>query len=98
MMEYTLKITVSPTIHEDTYAARIFISADDDTNHVDTEQIWETSLLALTPGETADPRMWALMLIREIRDRLEPDAWNGHIGGKAITMLDLFKPQGHYLM
>lgn len=92
-MEYDLSITIRPTVHEDSYAARIFITGHEDNRNVGCEQIWECSLLALNPGETADPRMWALHLMREVVMRLEPDAWSGHIGSKAKTMLNLFEPK-----
>lgn len=92
-MEYDLSVTVRPTVHEDSYAVRIFVTGHEDHRNVGTEQIWECSLLALDPGETADPRMWALMLLRETVMRLEPDAWGQYIGPKAKTMLSLFEPK-----
>lgn len=96
-MEYTLKVTVSPTSQETTYVARVFVSGHDDERHVGTEQIWETKLLALDPADEADSRMWSLMLLREILLRLEPDAWDGNISGKAKPMSSLFEHQGHFI-
>lgn len=92
-MEYDLSVTIRPTVHQDSYAARIFVTGHEDNRNVGCVQIWECSLLALDPGETTDPRMWALMLVRDVMTRLEPDAWAGHVGPKAITMLGLFEPK-----
>jgi hypothetical protein len=69
------------------------VTGHEDNRNVGTEQIWECSLLALNPGETADPRMWALMLLRETVMRLEPYAWENHVGPRAKTMLSLFEPK-----
>lgn len=95
-MEYTLKVTIVPAPQDNRFAARVFIAADVDQAHVGTEQVWEAKLNALDPSPTADPRMWALMLLRELVMRLDADAWESHIGGQAKTMLSLFGHQEHY--
>lgn len=97
-MEYTLKLTVTPTVHEDSFSARLFIAIDEDDKHVDTVQIWEASILAIFPVETADPNMWALIMLNDIRDRLETETWRAHVEGTAKTMLSLTEPKQHYLM
>lgn len=98
MMEYTLKVTVSPTIHKETVAARIFIAIDEDDRHVETVQVWEASLYALDPAETADPNLWALAVLREITERLGTDAMTQHITGQAKTMLSLTEPKQPFLL
>lgn len=96
-MEYTIKVTICPTVREATYAARVFISGDDGTKHVDTEQIWECSLLALDPSDRANALIWAMSLLNEMVGKLGPDAILGQIAGQGKLMDELFTHQGLYL-
>lgn len=96
-MEFTIKVTISPTIHEATFSARLFVSGDDGEKHVGTEQVWETSLLAMDPDDEADALIWAMTLLNEMVQKLGTDAIVGHLAAKGKPMSQLFLHQGLYL-
>lgn len=96
-MEYTIKVTISPTVHEATFAARLFVSGDDGERHVDTEQVWETSLLAMDPDDEADALIWVMSLLNEMVGKLATDVIIGHLAGKGKPMSQLFMHKGLFL-
>lgn len=96
-MEWTVKVTIAPTVHESSYAARLFISGDDGERHIDTEQIWETSIEAIHPDASADARIFAMSLLNEMVNKLGPDAILGNLAGANKRMDDLFAPRQLFL-
>lgn len=89
-MEYSLKLTVSPTGHQCTYEARVFISARDDENPTSTEQIWEHKILVVDPIRSTDPKKWAWDVLQETTTKLTKHVFDTIPLGVEKTMEDFF--------
>lgn len=62
-MEYTLKLTVSPTDDSGVMMARVFINAKPDDEGSETVEIWKHPLRLDQPRPFEDPLNWASHVI-----------------------------------
>ena len=92
-MEYTLKITMSPTVHEHTLAARVFITASDGNSGSQTAQIWECSVDSISVNDKMDPVVWSAHLLNQVSIMLTGAAFGTYVQGQENTMEELFEPK-----
>lgn len=92
-MEYTLRVTISPTINEDQYAARVFIARDDDVRHIDTHQVYECNISIIDPHENTGQLVWAMAALNLLTEKLGPDAILNDLAGSRKSMEDLDTPK-----
>lgn len=62
-MEYSLRLTVSPTDESGVMMARVFINAKPDDEGSETVEIWHQPLILDQPITSQDPLHWASHVI-----------------------------------
>lgn len=92
-MEYTLRMSISPTVHEDSLAVRVFINASDGKGYSKTAQVWECSLAAVPAYGDTDPVQFAANLVTSAAVRLASASMHTIMQGQEKSMDELFEPK-----
>ena len=92
-MEYTLKLTVSPTDESGIMMARVFINAKPDDEGSETVEIWHQPLRIDQPLSHQDPLNWAASVLGKTWEKCFV-AWAVILDqGTGKPLLDLFEQQ-----
>lgn len=62
-MEYTVKMTISPSDYPSIMVARVFIAVHNDDGQSYTAQIWQCTIPAEQPIESSDPMSFAAAVV-----------------------------------